>query len=189
MKRAIVLMVFSLLLLVGCSGLSDAPSVDAPADTGDAMDSGSDAIAPMTASSEDDSGVFGTFRDVMSWGRSAHCTWDMRMETGSSSGEMWIDGELFKQDITTEGNIVHSIGDGEYMYMWGSDVPSIKIPMNLREIAKEAADTPPTGPSGPDMDIEYNYDCEPMSIPSSMFVPPSGIEFQDIGEMMAGLGR
>lgn len=99
----------------------------------------------------------------MSWGRSAHCTWDIRMEAGHMTGEMWIDGDKWKQDITTEGRLMHLIGDGEYMYMWG--------------------------PAGPEMDIEYNYDCEPMSTPSSMFVPPRGIDFMDVREMVAGMGR
>ena len=181
MKWIIILMVLSLLVIVGC-GEAPEPAADAVVDSGDG------AIEVSPATTPDEGRTLGTFRDVMSWGRSAHCTWDIRMDVGHMVGEMWIDGDKWKQEITTEGQLINSVGDGEFMYMWGPEFPGMKIPMVLHE--GEDAEVPSTGtPAGPEMDIEYNYDCEPMSIPSSMFVPPSGIEFRDIGEMMAAMGR
>lgn len=177
-------MAFSLLLLVGCSGSSGTPAVLVDMDEGDDAIEASPAAAP-----EDDVGVFGTFRDVMSWGQSAHCTWDIQVRGVHVVGEVWIDGDRWKQIMTTEGQLLNSVSDGEYMYMWGPSMPGMKIPMNLHEM-DEYADVPPAGiPAGPEMDVEYNYDCEPMSIPSSMFVPPNDVEFRDISEMMATMGR
>ncbi len=184
MRAAILLMVLGAVLLAGCA-------VEAPVPDADAADAGSaDAMpaAPAAGEPEEEGRTLGTLRDVLDWGRSAHCTWNVRTEEGRMTGEMWVKGDKFKQVMDVEGQTINSISDGEHMYMWGDTMPGMKIPMDMHEAAEEPSDAGAV-PSGPDMDVEYNYECNPTVVADSAFVPPRDVDFQDIGEMMAAMGR
>ena len=208
MRLILFTILIGMLLLAGCGPSSSPSSADAGSD-------GSSPIAVESSGADASAGVAGadsslpsssvpstsmkktakTLRDAMAWGKPAHCTWDLSSTEQRSKGEMWVTKGKWKQVATAKGQSVTSLADGKFVYVWGAkDVPAMKIEMDTSSTQEKDSSAPPSrgssfggAPSAPDMDVEYDFDCEQMDVPASMFVPPSDIDFMSLDEMMAAM--
>lgn len=134
----------------------------------------------------------GSLAELLKRGGDWKCTWSVDMEGNTSSGTIYVSGDKFASVVTTNTGMgemtVQGISDGEYMYTWGSAMPG-GVKMKLDETQQAE----PEVPGAVDVDganqlgDEYSYECDPWNADASMFVPPAGITFSDLSEMMEGL--
>lgn len=123
------------------------------------------------------------------------CETKVEDENGSFEQTMYIASDLrMRMDwVAThkQGSVdSHMISDGEYMYMWGGNGPSLK--MKIEEEDKVAPNTWEEELSEEQKDkkmsdyleeIPYNK-CREWRVDDSLFKLPSGVEFMDMAEAM-----
>ena len=81
----------------------------------------------------------------------------------------------------------HGIYTQEWMYSWSGNVGS---KMRLEDVAKLGAQVPQTKSHDELVSEAQNpdMDCESVSISDDMFVPPSDVNFQDLGALLSEVG-
>lgn len=142
-------------------------------------------------SSEENEEAKGTFRSLMSLGKSYMCSVKTMMGGVSSEGVVYIDTEKrMRGDFTSVVNgqpmISSMIRSGDLMYSW-SGAQGVK--MIIKE--NESSDTEGTGPSGQsvDLDQEVEYKCEDWDKNDSVFMPPSNVNFFELGAGIPGMPK
>jgi hypothetical protein len=129
----------------------------------------------------------GTLKSLLALGQNLTCDFSYtEPESGSQTeGTTYIADENMRGDFTMtqdgEEYTMSAIHDGEFVYTWGSGpmgAMAMKFPVDDTEVSSETSvrDNDPL-----QSDDEVEYDCRRWSVDSSKFVPPSDIEFQDIG--------
>jgi hypothetical protein len=138
----------------------------------------------------------GSLMDVLKLGNSVKCTGSYSGEDGSMEMVVYASGKKsyseMQVDAGEDGIInTYSIYDGEWMYTWTDQGMASK--MNVSEMEDLAKDMPEQEDyEGAQMSgqqafqQEFDYKCNPWVVDNSKFVPPSDIEFMDMGEMMKG---
>jgi hypothetical protein len=97
------------------------------------------------------------------------------------------DGKTRIDSTVIENNIpytVSTLDDGTYTYIWGESTDgAFAMKMPRYDLA-----TPPTDAEAPeqnfDMTQTVEYQCRTDAIDTSLLVPPSDIEFMDMGALM-----
>lgn len=135
---------------------------------------------------------FGSIASLMGMGQNLKCGFTQTTDTGSAvAGTMYISGDLLRGDFDMEqaGTVYqsHMIQDTEMLYMW-TESPQGTFAMKLpKETATDTGATTPGATARPvSFDTDVDYDCTLWSKDPSMFLPPSGIVFQDMAAMMQG---
>ncbi len=136
----------------------------------------------------------GTLADFFARGESVRCTFTTDYEGVQSEGELWYSDERMRVESITQtaGETLTSsmINDGEQTYVWGSNAAGVQgmvFPSDMSDTTTpEAYDNPQANP-GVSMDQRVSYDCESWSVDNSLFVPPSDVDFVDMGRMMQGM--
>ena len=135
-----------------------------------------------------------SLKDLMGLGSAQKCTWSYTDEQGNStSGEMLIDGQKFSQTVNSktseESMVFRSVSDGELVYTWNDQVPDTGFKMSLAETQSPDSPDVEDDQSSPDTDTpkldfeqKYNYNCTPVTVSDSDFLPPSGINFIDLSQ-------
>jgi hypothetical protein len=103
--------------------------------------------------------------------------------------ESWVKGKKFSSTSTVSGMTVNAVSDGVWMYSW-NDGEKTGVKFNLEEMKKLSAGNAGAQKS-PDMaeisKSATNVQCSPDVITDSKFIPPSDIQFQDMGETLKQL--
>ncbi len=129
---------------------------------------------------------------LMRMGKSMECTFSFSSDGMKGEGTSYFDKGKSRVDSLYAGieggpQASYMISDTEtnLMYTWfTADGTTSGMKMNIPTEA--TADTVPTEqPSTPQVDTNtaVNYDCKPWNVDSSVFVPPTDVEFTDMGEM------
>lgn len=106
-----------------------------------------------------------------------------------SMAELWLKGESYRVEASAEGQKAVSIFNGRMMYTW-EETSKQGFMMDLdkmKELAEEMGEEPPETGGYTKDDLEAlgkDVRCTRTNIPDSMFAKPSGIQFQDMTEMM-----
>jgi len=131
-----------------------------------------------------------SFTRLMAAGQNVECKF--QKADGTQSGTIYVAGEKMHAEVLMVQHTdepMHMIRDMEKMYTWGGGMgegQGIIMPANMQ--GGSFMGTPmPT--SSANMDEEMDFDCKPWTADSSQFVPPSDVAFQDMEQMMSGLGR
>ena len=148
---------------------------------------GGSAVTPATQKTS--GGVADKITDLaaaLSSGVAYKCTYRYEgMQT-----EAWVKGEKSYTKSRVQGKLQHSMTDGVWMYTW-SEGEKEGVKYNLAEMEKMSDVPESDGPGYVDMgetaDAAVDVDCRPDVIADSMFVPPSNVEFMDMGEFLKQL--
>lgn len=120
-------------------------------------------------------------------GGSQTCTYSIAMDTGgTTSGTVYISDGKVRGDFTISGGESGTydgsmIQDGLYMYTWSSLMPQgmkIAITQEMRD-GTDAGSTA-SGQTGLDLNQKVEYKCQPWTVDSSKFTPPSNITFSEL---------
>lgn len=118
------------------------------------------------------------------------------MTQGDNSMDYLVQSQKFRMAATTDGQLTYAIGDGEYLYSWGTNSGQgvkTKLPTEeeIAAMTKEAQEYEAQAPrfdteEGYDAYAEQGYrvDCAPATLTGTDFIPPSDIQFLDTSEFM-----
>jgi len=190
MKKFILptlLIIFSTVLFSACKkSTNQAVQTEAPAP----------AIEEQQQQQQDGGDFSGTIKDLISSGKAQKCTWTLP-EQGSST--VYVDGQKTRIEINmpiTEDQPARqmiTVSDPTWAYTWN---PGVKegMKMNIEEMAKEAQEAlnadEQTPTDGNDDDYQamvnqdYQFKCDSWKADSSMFIPPTDVEFVDMNATM-----
>jgi hypothetical protein len=140
--------------------------------------------------------VKGTFQQLLSTGKNMRCSFSQKAEGTQSDSTTYLSGTKFRVDsiITGSGNEVtefHQISDGEWIYMWGTGFQG-GLKMKYTDFQKQSGEQTNTNSEAfkknTEMMKDVNYECLPWVVDTSKFNVPTNVTFQDLTEMMKGLG-
>ncbi len=130
----------------------------------------------------------GSLRTLFGSGKNLSCSVSYKPvdadSTDAYNGTIYVSGNKMRMEFTTtaDGLSMKSniIQDGTNGYMWGSSpqgTMAIKFTVDpaQADVQKQQQFN---------LDQNVDYDCKNWSVDSSMFVPPSDIQFMDMSEMM-----
>lgn len=132
------------------------------------------------------------FSQAITSGKPTVCT----VSKGADTMEYFVKGKMLRANITSAAGISHMINDTKYFYIWTdgqsqgtkSAVPSEAEMENLKEQAQKYQGGAPSLNSEADYQSMqqqgYAINCKEGSVQDSDFIPPEGITFQDMSELM-----
>ena len=129
-----------------------------------------------------------SLKELIAKNISQKCTWSVTEEGNTSTGEILIKGNKFKQKMSvvseTGESQINAISDGQYIFTWtkspqGNFAMKMKIDDTNQEIT---ADT--TTANQVDLNQKYQYNCSPSVITDTDFELPKDIEFADYSEFL-----
>ncbi len=130
-----------------------------------------------------------SLKELIAKNISQKCTWSVTQEGNTSTGEILIKGNKFKQIISVnseEGNNqINAISDGQYIYTWtkstqGNFAMKMKIDDTNPEITSDTSSTA----NQVDLNQKYKFDCVNANITDADFEIPKDIEFADYSEFL-----
>ncbi len=128
-----------------------------------------------------------SFGRLMAAGQSTECTYVN--PDGSGSGTVHLAGGKMRMDMQVNENgatyPMHMIHDSQRMYSWGGPMgegQGIIMPANM------GGANPMGNSQQTNMDEEMDFTCSPWAGDPSQFEPPSDVTFQDMSQLMAGMG-
>lgn len=136
------------------------------------------AFAPDTTSAA--SGV-GTFRTLMAMGKDLSCTISVTdQKTSATTKEtIYISGNVMRADLIESGangsSTMHVINNGTRGYAWGA-TPQGEMAVMFDIRASQSAST-----ESWNLDQPVRYACSPWQKDASLLVPPTGIQFMNVG--------
>jgi hypothetical protein len=141
----------------------------------------------MTTTTQAGSGVTAAVKDLaaaLSSGVGYKCTYSYE----NIRSEGWMKGQKYHFKSTFQNAIHHAVSDGVYMYSW-QDGKNEGIMFNLEEMKSLSAESKDKGYT--DMKevaaSASNVECIPLPVSESEFAKPSGVNFQDMGELLKQL--
>ena len=125
----------------------------------------------------------GSIKDLIGLEKNATCTITYPISDGTAAGTVYITSDKrIRGDFTTnvEGKDIdsHMIAEGGWNYIWSS-----ASPQGTKMKIDENAPSPTPGPQSQSVDVnsQVDYQCSNWSVDNSKFVPPSNIQFLEIG--------
>jgi hypothetical protein len=108
-------------------------------------------------------------------------------EQAGQTATIYMKGSKMRMD--TSPSEAHGIYTEDTMYTWQGKQGTM---MKLSDIKQMSAELGQQYQTKTQEEVVANAEqsnarCEPADVPESMFVPPSDVEFQDLGEMMKQL--
>ena len=149
-------------------------------------------ITPTPANKTEES-ITGSLMDLLKLGKAVKCTYEVQDEDGSYTGTVYVSNKKSRSEsiAKTQGQTFenYSVTDGEWLYTWSSEEPE-GVKMNLSDFENEEDFDP-----SKDFDMDslegsmnigdkFKYKCLPWVVDPSKFIPPSNIEFVDMGQMI-----
>lgn len=124
----------------------------------------------------------GNLKEAMGLNLPMKCEWSQN----ENSGVSYVKGKEMYIESTVQGKTGYMIQKDNCMWTWSKgETKGVKIcsePAEETEAVKPEVGEFQTG--GVDWSVKYK--CAPAVFGADKFEPPSGIEFQDIAEMMKG---
>lgn len=131
----------------------------------------------------------GSIKDLIFGGESQKCIY----KTGDNSGTVYVTSEgKVRGDFTseTEGAVTnsHVIIDGKTSYYWSDgQTKGFKVVSTDNESENsDYSNLQPSGYSAADLSGNYSYTCYPWLTDSSVFTPPTTINFQSLEDLYSG---
>lgn len=128
-----------------------------------------------------------TLKSLLALGQNQKCTYEFTDDiTGNTQGTIYISGGKMRSDYTftaRDGQNYQgsTINDSTYIYSWSTvSNQGSKFAINETESVESNDKTT----KGVNPDEELNYKCGPWAADSSVFNPPSNIQFTDSTSMM-----
>lgn len=196
--QKIVLLCFVLIVVVGGFVLATSFKKDEATLAPATAEQESSVETEATESEKESLTGFGSFASLLSMGRNITCEYTYQDEEGGTgSGTGYFAGERMRVDsvmtMAEDGSVYnsHIINDGETMYTWTETADgtfATMMPVTETEI-DEPMSYEETEDSSADFSAgqEVTYDCDSWSVDNSVFVPPSDVEFTDMGAMMEAM--
>jgi len=191
MKKSLLIVAFAMIVALGAGGCgkSDAPitlKVD-------------DNATPTEQNAEMEK-FSGSMRDLFEKGEPVKCNFETVMDGITQKSALYVSGKNMRMDGFNTGGgqpdlATHMIIKEDYQYIWGYDgnngtkMKSLKVE-DLDITKTDDLTTADIKPNEELVKLDQNMEmtCEKWSADSSMFNPPSEIEFVDYSEMMNSLG-
>ncbi len=159
-------------------------------DTNDAT--GTEADKEATDSKDFKNSGRGSFASLMNSGENIKCSFSTTEEDAVSTGVFYHSGGKYRVEAETqsEGQTYQTnmIGLSNKTYMWGSspegEMAFVMSNDMMNNDGAVAQYTETQGSAAVDMETEAEYDCDSWRPNTSVFVPPSDVEFVDIEVMM-----
>jgi len=149
------------------------------------------ATVPNSESTMEDSGaksVSGTIKDLIAQNVPLQCSFNHQSEAGETTGKVYLSGQNVRGDFTMtqpDGQTLDSfmIRKDDYAYVWGSALPQgTKLKIEDPEDFMASSENDDQSFNLENQDVDYS--CKPWLVNSSIFNPPSDIEFVDLSETM-----
>ena len=190
MKKVFFIIGLSLIATVGLSGCfgpfkKQEQDNQQASQTEDAETSSSD-----EQTENEDGNYFETMKDLMERGKSMRCTYTQKIdESGEiATGVIYMADKSARTEITIKEGAdsvgkMHAIVDQEWTYSWveGSS-KGFKMTLEASELSEKNEE------AVSDMSKEIDFECKSWKKDNSKFKAPANIEFQDMSEIMGGLG-
>ena len=123
---------------------------------------------------------------LFSTGQSVACTYEKTDENGKQAGTIYVANKKMRGQIevsSSEGTYpMNILKTGDWQYMWGGplgETQGMKMP-----VSAASSHQSPHAKHGPDINEDMNYQCKPWPADESKFVPPSNVQFMEMGNMM-----
>lgn len=132
-----------------------------------------------------------SLKDLIAAGIAQKCTFSTTDESGSSEGTTYVAGGKMRGDFTSviSGKTTksHMITDGNTNYIW-MDGEKTGFKTTIEETGEtETGDTSVsqdvTSQGGADLNAKADYKCSAWVTDSSMFTPPTNVQFTDFSQM------
>lgn len=127
----------------------------------------------------------GSIKSLIGLGKNVTCTMTYPSGDGTTKGTVYVAGDKrIRGDFITNTQDKemdsHMIQDGSWSYIWSS-----ASPQGTKMKIEENVPTPTPGPQNQNVDVntEVDYKCSDWSVDNSKFVPPSNIQFMEIGQI------
>ncbi|MBD3309805.1 hypothetical protein GF351_01150 [Candidatus Woesearchaeota archaeon] len=199
-KEIIVIAACMMLVIVAGCGEEVSPQQDT--ETKDTMvmpepDEDSDGMSgggTEETGGQDSSGITDDLEALLEKGAEAECTAKVTVEgEGTVTAKFWIKGQKERIEVDTQEGASNSIMDMDDKQMWtwleGSQ-QGIMMDIGKMEEMSESMDTA-SQQTGAEVKSAQewnkqamNIDCKETSVPDSMFVPPSDVDFTDFTAML-----
>ncbi len=161
----------------------------------------SDNVAPIAktaATSEPQNGT--SLKDLLAKTEPTKCTVTTSSDLSDSSGIVYISNGKMRSDFSNtmksgplsgKVQVAHMIVDTEISYMWGEGMMKNGIKMAKKDMldVKPQEGNSPQNQAAIDMNEKSDYKCKGWKADTAMFIPPSDIEFQDMGAMIKSMPR
>lgn len=130
-----------------------------------------------------------SLKNLMASANNQQCTYnDGSGNSGTtyiSNGKMRGDFEAKNQDMIITS---HMISDGKDAYVWSDGEPK-GFKMSLASVENVQANAQAQQQQTMDINKEFEYSCASWSVDTSVFTPPSNVEFQDMSAMMENANK
>lgn len=142
--------------------------------------------------------------EIIEKGLAAKCTFSQDSINSKIAGEVYIDGELTRADITAPdkkgaNKLSHSIIKGDVVYLWyDKNFSGMKLKVDETTVAAlESNETTPSANASRIAALQniaglldtFNYKCEEWAPDSFKFVLPPDVSFIDANEFVSELDR
>lgn len=124
--------------------------------------------------------------DLVKKGQNLRCTYKTDVTNGATEGTVYISGQNVRADFTInvtgqEPAKTSMIKQGDTTYVWGTTMPDkgIKMTVSFDKLAENKQASQYVDPNQ-----KVNYNCSPWNVDSTLFTPPSNIEFTDMTSFM-----
>ena len=141
----LICLVVMLVLITGCGGNNSGGGTPAPQESGNEPQANSDEPSSADSSgvpAEADEAAFPSVSEILAKSKTAenegmYFEYDIDMETGAMEGKTWVKGNMIKNEITMEDQIIISIinmdQDEAYTYMPAENI-AIKTDIDLSSL-------------------------------------------------------
>ena len=130
----------------------------------------------------------GALAELFLSGQPLECQFTFVDEGYVGEGVSYMDGEQMRMSAAIQQNGTSMTSDyiltGNTMYMWAETLEgffAVSMPAGEESGMMDDED------DFLSMDDEVTYECQPWSVDASVFVPPTDVEFMDMGAMMQGM--
>lgn len=115
------------------------------------------------------------------------CEVTSEIEAAPSQGTVYVSGGKMRGDFSSQPEalggasvVSHMINTGEFIYTWSDAYPQgmkMAVPPEGSNVSSD-----PAASGGVDYQSQVHYSCSPWAADESMFAPPAGVSFMELGD-------
>lgn len=145
-----------------------------------------EAVAPIQNIQNQEMSTTSSLKSLLGVGKNVKC--DIIYTDEKGKGTVYVSDKKFRGDfdVTVSGApevMTHMIQDGQYAYMW-TEGSSQGTKFNVEDYESDTSASPAPQNQGADLNKDVNMKCSSWNVDSSIFTPPSGVQFQDMSTLM-----
>ncbi len=127
-----------------------------------------------------------SLKEILAENKSQRCLYAFQEDGYEVMGSLVLKGNKFRQEAKIPAKVstidVFTIGDGDYLYIWGSSMSGNGIKMRREELNGETLKR--AQEQGVDLDKKMKYDCNEDQVDDKEFELPANIKFADMTEFL-----